>query len=126
MVLTFGDERAGQEDEFSDSAGEAVGFSESESEVFDGVAADVAAGGVHDQEELSALGVDEVVDDGSDGDDVVGVIFGGGAVGAGADEGEDEGWILVLGLEDADDVGEDTGTFPQSGDEDEDWFGHCG
>ena len=70
--------------------------------------------------------VDEVLDGGSDGGDVVGVGFGGGAVGAGADEGEDQSWIVVLGLEDADDVGEDGGTFPESGDEDEGWFGHCG
>ena len=70
--------------------------------------------------------VDEVLDGGSDGGDIVGVGSGRGAVGAGADEGEDEGWIVVLGLEDAEDVGEDGGTFPESGDKDEGWFGHCG
>ena len=70
--------------------------------------------------------VDEVLDGGSDGGDVVGVGFCGGAVGAGADKGEDEGWIVVVCLEDVEDVGENGGTFPESGDEDEGWLGHCG
>ena len=91
VVGIFGHERAGQKDEFPNPAGEAVGFSEGEPEVLDGVGADVAAGGVHDQEELLAFDVDEVVDGSSDGGDVVGVGFGGGAIGAGADEGEDVG-----------------------------------
>ena len=81
---------------------------------------------MHYQESLVALVVDEILAGGSDGGDVVGVGFGGGAVGAGADEGEDEGWIVMLGLEDVEDGGEDGGTFPESRDEDERWVGHCG
>ncbi len=36
------------------------------------------------------------------------------------------GWVVVGGAEGVGDAGEDGGSFPETGDEDEGWFGHCG
>ena len=68
----------------------------------------------------------EVFDKGPDGGDVGGECFCDRTVGAGAGERDYGGWVGVLGGEDCGYGGEDGGTFPEAGDEDEGWFGHFG
>ena len=125
MVGPLGEERARQVDELPHPAHLPALFASRQTEAREGLGADEAAGGVHDEYHLPAI-VREFRGHVADGVDVVGEGFGVGSFGAGADEGDHFDGVAVLGLEDLDDFGEGGCTFPESGDEDEGGYGHCG
>ena len=66
--------------------------------------------------------LDEVMDGGNVGGEGRRV----GAFGTGAGEGDYGGGVFVLGGEVVQDFGEGGGSFLETGDEDEGWFGHWG
>ena len=121
MVGALGQNGPGKKDELPNSTGFPALLPLREAEMFDGLRTDIAAGGVHYEDDFFAL-IHKVFNNCPNGLNVGGKILDIGTVGTGAGEGDCFGSVVVGRGEGVDDLGEDGDTFPEARNEDEGWF----